>query len=68
MPLCEGIAVKKLLKASNPPADAPIPTAVREMEARRPGAVTSLVVVEEKRPVGVLHLHDCLGVGPVRPR
>lgn len=26
MPLCEGIAVKKLLKASNPPADAPIPT------------------------------------------
>lgn len=48
--------------------DAPIAAAVREMETRRPGAVTSLVVVEGSRPVGVLHLHDCLGVGPVGPR
>lgn len=48
-------------------ADAPIPTAVREMESRRPGAVTSLVVVEGNRPVGVLHLHDCLGLGTAGP-
>jgi arabinose-5-phosphate isomerase len=40
--------------------DALVAAAVRLMEDRRPGAVTSLVVVEEERPVGIIHLHDCL--------
>ncbi len=40
--------------------DALVAAAVREMEARRPGAVTNLVVVEGGRPVGIIHLHDCL--------
>jgi arabinose-5-phosphate isomerase len=44
--------------------EALIATAVRRMEERRPGAVTSLVVVQGERPVGILHLHDCLRVEP----
>ena len=40
--------------------DALVAAAVRLMEERRPGAVTSLVVVEAGAPVGILHLHDCL--------
>jgi arabinose-5-phosphate isomerase len=44
--------------------DALVATAVRRMEAREPGPVTSLVVVEGDRPVGILHLHDCLRVDP----
>jgi arabinose-5-phosphate isomerase len=40
--------------------DAMVAAAVREMEARRPGAVTNLVVLEAGRPVGIIHLHDCL--------
>ena len=44
--------------------DALVATAVRRMEAREPGPVTSLVVVEGNRPVGLLHLHDCLRVDP----
>jgi arabinose-5-phosphate isomerase len=36
--------------------------AVRLMEERSPGPVTSLVVVEGARAVGILHLHDCLRV------
>jgi len=43
--------------------DALVASAVRLMEERRPGAVTSLVVVEDGRPVGIIHLHDCLRVG-----
>lgn len=42
--------------------DAMIATAVRLMETRDPGPVTCLVAVEGSRPVGVLHLHDCLRV------
>jgi arabinose-5-phosphate isomerase len=42
--------------------DALVAAAVRLMEERRPGAVTSLVVVEADRPVGIIHLHDCLRV------
>lgn len=35
--------------------------AVRRMEENEPGPITSLVVVDgERRPVGVVHLHDCL--------
>ncbi len=40
--------------------DALVAQAVRIMEDRRPGAVTSLVVIEQDRPVGIIHLHDCL--------
>ncbi len=42
--------------------EALVGAAVRLMEARQPGPVTSLVAVEAGRPVGILHLHDCLRV------
>jgi len=43
--------------------DALVAQAVRRMEENEGGAITSLVVVNERRePVGVIHLHDCLGV------
>ncbi len=47
--------------------EALIATAVRRMEAREPGPVTSLVVVESGEPVGILHLHDCLRLDGNRP-
>ena len=44
-------------------ADALIAHAVRRMEENPGGAITSLVVLAaEGAPLGVLHLHDCLGV------
>jgi arabinose-5-phosphate isomerase len=44
--------------------DALVATAVRMMESHAPGPITALVVVDAKRrPVGVLHLHDCLRAG-----
>jgi arabinose-5-phosphate isomerase len=44
--------------------DALVAAAVRRMEERPAGPITSLVVVDEDRvPVGVLHLHDCLRAG-----
>lgn len=43
--------------------DALIAQAVRRMEENPGGAITSLVVLgPEGAPLGVLHLHDCLGV------
>ena len=44
--------------------EATVAAAVREMETPRPGPVTSLVVVEGSKPLGILHLHDCLRVEP----
>jgi arabinose-5-phosphate isomerase len=44
--------------------DALVATAVRLMEERAAGPITALVVVDAgQRPVGVLHLHDCLKSG-----
>ena len=41
--------------------DALVASAVRAMEERPQGPITSLVVVDgARRPMGVLHLHDCL--------
>ena len=41
--------------------DALVAAAVRRMEERPGGPITALVVVDAtRRPVGVLHLHDCL--------
>jgi arabinose-5-phosphate isomerase len=41
-----------------------VAAAVRLMETRAAGPITALVVVDgERRPVGVLHLHDCLRSG-----
>ncbi len=41
--------------------DALVASAVRQMEERPGGAITALVVIDaERRPVGILHLHDCL--------
>jgi arabinose-5-phosphate isomerase len=41
-----------------------VAAAVRRMETREAGPITALVVVDaERRPVGVLHLHDCLRAG-----
>ena len=45
-------------------ADALVASAVRTMEERPHGPITALVVVDaQRRPVGVLHLHDCLRAG-----
>jgi arabinose-5-phosphate isomerase len=42
--------------------DAWIAHAVRRMEENEGGAITSLVVVDERgAPRGVIHLHDCIG-------
>jgi arabinose-5-phosphate isomerase len=44
--------------------DALVATAVRAMEEREGGPVTALVVIDPaQRPIGVLHLHDCLRAG-----
>ena len=44
--------------------DALVATAVRAMEERPGGPITALVVVDAgRRPIGVLHLHDCLRSG-----
>jgi arabinose-5-phosphate isomerase len=44
--------------------DALVAAAVRTMEEREGGPITALVVVDEaRRPIGVLHLHDCLRSG-----
>ena len=41
--------------------DALVASAVRIMEDRPQGPITALVVVDDRRrPIGVLHLHDCL--------
>jgi arabinose-5-phosphate isomerase len=44
--------------------DSLVAAAVRAMEEHQPGPITALVVVDrERRPIGVLHLHDCLRAG-----
>jgi arabinose-5-phosphate isomerase len=44
--------------------EALVAAAVRQMEERPQGPITALVVVDDaSRPVGVLHLHDCLRAG-----
>jgi len=44
--------------------DALVASAVRAMEERPEGPITALVVVDgTRRPLGVLHLHDCLRGG-----
>ena len=44
--------------------DALVAAAVRQMEEREAGPITALVVVDAtRRPVGILHLHDCLRSG-----
>ena len=44
--------------------DALVAAAVRAMEDRKGGPITALVVVDgDRRPIGVLHLHDCLRAG-----
>ena len=49
------------------PPETPIARAVRMMEENPSGAITALVIVDQEgRPVGVLHLHDCLRAGLVR--
>jgi arabinose-5-phosphate isomerase len=43
------------------PGAALVAAAVRAMEERPAGPITALIVVDDaRRPVGVLHLHDCL--------
>ena len=49
---------------STVPPDALVARAVRLMEDRPQGPITALVVIDEdRRPLGVLHLHDCLRAG-----
>ncbi len=46
-------------------SDALLVTALKIMETNRPGAITFLVVADkENRPMGVIHIHDCLKVTP----
>jgi arabinose-5-phosphate isomerase len=41
-----------------------VAAAVRQMEENPGGPITALVVVDgERRPLGILHLHDCLRAG-----
>ena len=45
-------------------SDTLVAAAVRAMEEHAPGPITALVVVDgDRRPIGVLHLHDCLRAG-----
>jgi arabinose-5-phosphate isomerase len=44
-------------------ADCLARAALRQMEDNRPGPITQLVVTEQDRPVGVLHIHDILRSG-----
>jgi arabinose-5-phosphate isomerase len=45
-------------------ADTLVAAAVRAMEEHLPGPITALIVVDAGlRPIGVLHLHDCLRAG-----
>jgi arabinose-5-phosphate isomerase len=38
-----------------------VATALARMEAREPSPITSLIIVDaDRRPVGVIHIHDCL--------
>ncbi len=47
--------------------DALVAAAVRRMEENPGGAITALVVTDAaRRPIGVLHLHDCLRAGAAR--
>jgi arabinose-5-phosphate isomerase len=51
-------------KPSTGSADLRIASAVRQMEDHAGGAITALIIVDEaQRPLGVLHLHDCLRAG-----
>jgi arabinose-5-phosphate isomerase len=51
-------------KPTTIPPDALVASAVRAMEERAEGPITALVVVNaRKKPVGLLHLHDCLRGG-----
>jgi arabinose-5-phosphate isomerase len=44
--------------------EALVASAVRIMEDRPQGPITAVVVVDEQgKPLGVLHLHDCLRAG-----
>ncbi|HET7226123.1 MAG TPA: KpsF/GutQ family sugar-phosphate isomerase [Candidatus Eisenbacteria bacterium] len=44
--------------------DALVAAAVRAMEEHQPGPITALVVPDaDGRPVGIIHLHDCLRAG-----
>jgi arabinose-5-phosphate isomerase len=52
------------VKPSTVAPDALVASAVRAMEERPEGPITALVVVDDgRRPLGVLHLHDCLRGG-----
>lgn len=37
--------------------------ALRRMEANEPGPITQLVVLDGRKPLGILHIHDILRVG-----
>ena len=51
-------------KPSTGTPDLRIASAVRQMEDHTGGAITALIIVDEAlRPLGVLHLHDCLRAG-----
>ena len=44
-------------------ADCLARAALRQMEENQPGPITQLVVTEQDRPIGVLHIHDILRAG-----
>ncbi len=65
----EGVLAMPVASVMNPAprtieATALVAAAVRVMEENRPGPITALVVPDaDARPIGVLHLHDCLRLG-----
>ncbi len=51
------------IMTANPKIVAPRRLAAEALWIMSTNAITSLFVVEEQRPVGILHLHDCLRAG-----
>jgi arabinose-5-phosphate isomerase len=63
--LCAGDVMTRDPRTIEP--EALLVTALKRMETNQPGAITFLVVVEEGRPKGVVHIHDCLRPPAGRP-
>jgi arabinose-5-phosphate isomerase len=50
---------------TDPKTIPPHALAAEALEIMNSGRITSLFVVEEKLPIGIIHIHDCLRAGIV---